>query len=133
MMAISGGADAMLKVTDLEKGEVITKVSDPMATDEISAKTVTSLDADLDAKKAVVGTAVPSLKVVDLEVGKHMLGLKGHTDQVRGARADWDLNAVVSAAWDGMVHVYDIRASSAPSSQNHWSSMSLHQQAACEL
>jgi len=106
MMTISCGHECRIVVCDLEKAEIVAVVKSNRGTAD---NFFLSVDGDLTAGKACVGTGSGPVKIGDLETSKIVLTMKSHDEPVYGVKADWDRNQIVSGAWDGKVKVFDAR------------------------
>mmetsp|Transcript_107981 Transcript_107981/g.262287 ORF Transcript_107981/g.262287 Transcript_107981/m.262287 type:complete len:367 (-) Transcript_107981:185-1285(-) len=108
MVSISCGLDCMISVTSVELEKKIASIRNDSGFQINQA--FLSIDGDASAGKVVVGDGSGALKVADLDAGKILFKMKGHSQSVYGVRADWDRNQVVSCSWDRTVNIYDVRA-----------------------
>ena len=62
-----------------------------------------------DGKRAVSASYDRTLKVWDLESGRELHTLKGHTDQVTSVAVTADGKRAISACWDSTLKIWDLK------------------------
>lgn len=107
MRTMSCGLDCRVVLHNFETNRNVGKVNNNSGVDIQNA--FLCLDGDFDLGRVAVGTAGGRIKMGDVETGKIVSHLKGHTDDVYSVKCDWNRNQCVSGAWDRNVCVWDIR------------------------
>lgn len=99
--AVSASADGLLRLWDLESGQVLrTFGGDAGAVQAMAA---------LDHRRVVCGSPDGLLRVCDVETGQALRILEGHRGKVSAVAAA-DSRRIVSGASDGMLRVWDVES-----------------------
>lgn len=108
MVTMSVGGDCRVVFYDMVTNKKAGIIKNDKGLD--GSEAFLSLDADAKLGKVVIGTAEGRIKIGDLERGKVVQVLKGHTDDVYDVKADWDANTIVSISWDWTGGMWDLRS-----------------------
>jgi WD40 repeat protein len=111
--AVSTSADHTLKLWDLETGQILRTFEGHLQfRDTKSARmllAVTDVAVLPNEEKAISASQDKTLKVWDLESGRALLTLEGHSDGIRRLAVTPDGTRVVSASDDRTLKVWDLR------------------------
>lgn len=111
MTSISCGGDCRVVYYDFETSKAVATVKNNSGIDISQA--YICCDGDSDCGKVAIGTCSGQVKIGDLENGKVMMQMRGHTEDCYDVKADWDRNLVTSAAWDWTIRMWDLRTGKA--------------------
>lgn len=108
MLSISCGGDCRVCFYDMENSKLISTVKNDKGIDVTQA--FICCDGDSVLGKVAIGTCNGPLKIGDLERGKVVQILKGHTDDIYDVKANWDENLIVTGSWDHTLGTFDLRS-----------------------
>jgi len=111
MEAVTCGIDNKVNLYNLKEDRVMGYLRDGAKEGGSDSQAFLCVDADLDDKRAVLGTNFGSIKVLDLHNMQLVSSLLGHQDHCRAVQMDSEQQLLVSCSWDSYVHLYDLRTS----------------------
>ena len=113
-LAISGSADASVRVWDVSSGKALGSLQRGIAIETLSDCGVMSVASDMAGETVVSGDMSGHVQLHDIRARMLIASYPGHTEGVMSVAASQSTNIIASAGLDGSIRVWDTRHATVP-------------------